>query len=105
MRELAVAVVHRFCIALFSALEQTTLMWHVFLNESLAALHTAFLNIHRSGLLAALFGCYAAGATRNCCRLGAFCVHVPCNHAPRHVTSLRRTQRISRVLCLDKMRD
>ena len=34
-----------------------------------------FLNIHRSGVLTVLFGCYMAGATWNCCRLGAFCVH------------------------------
>ena len=31
----------------------------------------AFLNIHRSGLLTTLFGCYMAGTTWNCCRLGA----------------------------------
>ena len=28
-------------------------------------------SIHRSGVLTALFGCYMAGATWNCCRLGA----------------------------------
>ena len=30
-----------------------------------------FFNSHRSGVLAVLFGCYMAGATWNCCRLGA----------------------------------
>ena len=51
----------------------------------------AFLNIHWSGVLAAiLFDCYMAGATWNCCRLGAVrSVHgTPWNHAPLtcHVT-------------------
>ena len=43
------------------------------------------LNIHPSGVVAALFGSYMAGATRNCCRLGAFCVHHTNVH---HITSL-----------------
>ena len=35
------------------------------------------LNIHPSDVVAALFGSYIAGATRNCCHFGAFCVQ-PC---------------------------
>ena len=33
------------------------------------------LNIHPSGVLTALFGCHMAGATWNCCRLGASSVY------------------------------
>ena len=44
------------------------------LNEWLAFC-SAFFNIHGSGVLTVLFGCYMAGATWNCCYLGAFFVH------------------------------
>ena len=54
------------------------------------------MNIHRSGVPSALFGCYMAGATQNCCRLGAFCVHHTTGHAPSHVTSCEATD-IGRV--------
>ena len=33
------------------------------------------LKFHPNCVLRALFGCYMAGATWNCCRLGAFCAH------------------------------
>ena len=42
------------------------------------------LNIHASGVAAALFGCYIAGATRNCCHVGAFCVHHTTIDMSRH---------------------
>jgi len=61
-------VADRFHIALFSALEQIHCahcrMWFWV---------TSFLS--RGGVPTALFGCYMAGATWNCCTLGAFCVH------------------------------
>ena len=49
------------------------------------------LNIHPSGVVAQLFGCYMAGATWNCCHLGTFCVH----HTTVHhiiITSLHAKQ-------------
>jgi len=38
------------------------------------------LNMHQSGVLTALFGCYMAGATWNCCHLGTCSVYTiqPC---------------------------
>ena len=38
------------------------------------------LTIHPSGVAAVLFGSYMNGGTRNCCHLGAFCVHHHCHH-------------------------
>ena len=50
------------------------------------AFYGAFLNIHhQSGVLTALFDCYMAGATWNCCHLCAFCIHHTTMH---HVMSL-----------------
>ena len=43
------------------------------------------LNIHPRGVVAALFGSYVAGATWNCCHLGAFYVH---HTTMYHITSL-----------------
>ena len=43
------------------------------------------LNIHPSGVFIARFGCYTAGVSGMCCRLGTFCVHHTTMH---HVTSL-----------------
>ena len=43
------------------------------------------LNIHARGVVAALFGSYMAGASRNCCHLSTFCVHRTTMH---HITSL-----------------
>ena len=43
------------------------------------------LNIHKSGVRTALFGCYMAGATLNCCHLGAVCLNYTTMH---HDTSL-----------------
>ena len=80
----------RFYIALFSALEQThcARMWFYMNDYLLIALFV--VNIHRNDVLTALFGCYLDGATWNCCRPGAFCVHhtiQPCTvslHAKPH---------------------
>ena len=41
--------------------------------------------MHPGGVVTALFGSRMAGATRNCCHLGAFCVHHTTMH---HITSL-----------------
>ena len=68
----------RFYVTLFSALEQTHFaLLHVTLNDCLLA---RVFNIHRSGILTALFGCYIACATSNCCRLSARSVYIiqPC---------------------------
>ena len=63
---------HSFYIALFSALEQTHCThWHVWLYPFIARI----INIHGSGVLVALCGCCMAGATWNCCRLGACSVY------------------------------
>ena len=43
---------------LFSALEKT----HSAVVQVTVAFHGAFLNVHRSAILTALFGCYMAGA-------------------------------------------
>ena len=40
--------------------------------------YKVFLNIHWRGVLAVLFGCYMAGATSNCCCLGAFTYGLSC---------------------------
>ena len=62
--------VDRFCIALFSALEQTRCVLVACDSTWVTvAFYSAFLNIHRSGVFTTLFGCYMAGATWNCCRL------------------------------------
>ena len=42
----------------------TSLLWH------------GYLNIHQSGVLTALFGCYMAGAMWNCCHLGTCYVYM-----------------------------
>ena len=77
-------VVGCFYIALFSALEQThcARMWFC-RSESL--FYSAFVNIHWSGVLAALA----------CCHLGAFCVHHTTMH---HDTSCKTTY--VRSLCV-----
>ena len=64
----------------------TALLSHVIQNVWLA-FHSAFLNIHRRGVLTALFGCYMVGATWNCCGLGTgsrigrayVCIAVTCH--------------------------
>ena len=48
------------------------------------AFYSAFLNTRWSGVCTALFGCYMAGVTWNCCHLGTFCVQHTAMH---HVTS------------------
>ena len=46
-------------------------------------------NIDLSGVLTALFGCYVAGATWNCCPLGAFsvqpCTSLQCRFMQSHI--------------------
>ena len=59
--------------------------------------YSVFLNIHRSGVLTALFGCYIAGAMWNCCHLSAFCVHHTTMH---HVTSLHANYVCRMHVCL-----
>ena len=50
------------------------------MSDELFMMH--FLNIHQSGVLTALFGCYMAGATRNCYDLCTSVLCTPYNHAP-----------------------
>jgi len=80
-----IVVVDRFYMALFSALEQThcARMW--FLNSDLLETHFWISSTEVVYLQHALFGCYMAGATWNCCRLSALCVHHTTMH---YVTSL-----------------
>ena len=56
------------------------LLWMVILNEQLA-LHSIFLNIHKSDVVTVLFGCYMASAMWNCCCLSACSLYTiqPCN--------------------------
>ena len=87
-----ITIVHSFYIVLFSALEQTHCAhWHVILNEWLQHFIACIINIHGSGVLAALCGCCMAGATWN----AAVSAQVPCtpfNHAPGYsVTSFKAT--------------
>ena len=65
-----------FYVALFSCLEQTHCT-HVTSDSEwvTVSFYHALFNIHRSGVLTALFGCCMAGATWNCCRLGACSVY------------------------------
>ena len=72
MRE-CVIVIDRFYVALCAALEQTySLLLHVILNEWLSFYSISFslLSVCKY-VLTALFGCYTADATWNCCCLGA----------------------------------
>ena len=74
-------VIDRCCTALFSVFDRlTVLLSHVILNEGLYFFYSALLNIHPSGVLAALFGSYMTGATRNCCHHSARSVYTiqPC---------------------------
>ena len=49
---------------------------HYYMPFSMSvAFRSALLNIHQSSVLTVLFGCYMAGATRKCCRLGARSVY------------------------------
>ena len=57
-----------FNIALFSALWSCD-------SESVTSFLRRTLNIHPSGVAAALFGSYVVGATRNCCHFSVFCLH------------------------------
>ena len=66
-----------------------SLRLHVILHEWLA-FYSTFFNIHWSGVLNSAD---MAGATWNCCSLGAFCVRHTTRH---HVTSCRTTY----VMCM-----
>ena len=50
-------------------------MLHVIENERLYPFMVPFFSTHRSGVLTMLFGRYMAGATWNCCCLGAHSVY------------------------------
>ena len=87
-----IIIIHSFYIALFSALKQTHCAhWHVVLNEWLYPFIACIINIHRSGVLIALFGCCMAGATWNAA-VSAQVLCTPFNHAPGYsVTSFKAT--------------
>ena len=81
-------------MALFSALEQTHCTLVTCDSEwATIVFHGAFFNIHQSGVLTALFGCYMAGAKWSCCRLGARSLYTTgYPHAPVYsVTSCKAT--------------
>ena len=61
-------------------------MSHVILNEWLYPFIARIFNIHRSGVLIALFGCCMARATWNYCRLDASSVYTiqPCTSLQCH---------------------
>ena len=63
---------------------------HAILNE-LLAFYSTFLNLHRSSVLAALCGCYVAGATSVKLLSSRRVLRTPYNHAPFHVTSCKAT--------------
>ena len=73
---------------------------HVILNEWLA-FHSSFLNIHWSGVLTVLLGCYMAGAMWNCCLLGMFCVYHTTMHHVNHFmqSHVRRVHVCLAVTC------
>ena len=70
-------IIHSFYLAPFSALQQTHCV-HVKCDSEwvTASFYSAFYFYnHGSGVLIALFGFCIAGATWNCCRLGASAVY------------------------------
>ena len=73
-------IIHCFYIMLFSTLKQTHCALVTCDSEWVTSLFIVHLDIHQSGVLAALFGCYMAGATWNCCHLGTHAVYTiqPC---------------------------
>ena len=81
------AVADHLYTALFSVLEHTrcTLCCRRRLQMSDCSFLQRALSVHQSGVVAALFGSYVAGATRNCCHLG-ICVHHTTMH---HIASLQ----------------
>ena len=79
-------VVDRFYIVLFSALAQIHCALVPCDSKRVTSFLFRVLTIHRSGVRTALFGCYVAGATRNCYHLRAFCVH----HTTLHPNSKQR---------------
>ena len=73
---------------ILTGLNHVSVTWrlHVILNEWLTS-QSAFLNIHTSCVRTVLLGCYMAGATCNCCHLGAHSAYIiqPCTSLKRHV--------------------
>ena len=55
------------------------------------------VNMHRSGVLTVLFGCYTAGATRSCCRLGAHSIYIIQPRASLHSHFFRSHMRSVQV--------
>ena len=80
-----------FYMVLFSAFEQTHCCLVACDSKWVTTFLQRALNIHQSGVVAALFGCYMAGATQNCCHLSTFCV--------RHTTM----HYITPLLCLGEV--
>ena len=87
-----IIITDRFYIESFSALAQTHCAHLVILSGVTVAFHSAFWNTHRSGVLTALFGCYMACATWNCCHLGASfantiqpCTSLQCHFIRSHI--------------------
>ena len=74
-------IIDCFNFALFSALGQTHCAHVACDSEWVTASFYSAFNIQRNGVLTALFGCYMAAATWNCCCLGARCVYTiqPCS--------------------------
>ena len=79
LNETLVFVVDRFYkySVIYSPLSSrlTVLKSYVSLSIACFVVVVVVFNIHWSRVLTALFGCYMAGATRKCCRLGVFWVH------------------------------
>ena len=89
-------VVRRFCIALFSTLKRThcACMWFYMSDQLFIA---RFLNSHQW----CTYSADMAGATWNCCHLGAFSVHYIYNHAPCYFTQshIRKVYACLAVTC------
>ena len=86
-----ITIIDRFYIVLFSAHKQTHRAHVACDSEWVTAsfLHIMHIfNIHRSGVLTALFGCCMAGAMWNCCCLGTSSVYTiqPCTSLQRDFT-------------------
>ena len=88
-----------FYVALFSTLEQARQL--ACDSKWVTSFHSAFLNIHWSGVLTVLLGCYMAGAMWNCCLLGMFCVHHTTKHHVNHfmLSHVRRVNVCLAVTC------
>ena len=87
-QQMLLIVIKRFCIGLFSTLEQTHCTLVTFDSQWVTVTFQCVLNICQSGVLTALIGWYMAGAMWNCCCLGTFFVNHTTMH---HVTSCKAT--------------